>query len=110
MPTHEPTGKTRQRPAIDRAQVIRLAQLAQLQLAPDEVERLTQQLGEILTYMAQLGEVDVAGVAPTAHAQLGSLPLRPDEPAESLPVETVLAAAPEAAEQCFVVPPFGTER
>jgi len=109
MSTHEPPGSG-QGPAIDQQEVIRLARLAQLQLRPDEVEILAQQLGEILTYMAQLGEVDVTGVAPTAQVQLGRLPLRPDDPGASLPAEIALAGAAEAAEQCFVVPPFVTDR
>ncbi len=104
--SQSPTATT---PPIDRQVVLRIARLAQLQLRPDEVDRMTRELAEILTYMAALGEVDVDGVVPTAHVQLDQLPLRPDEPAASLPVEIALAEAPEAADQCFVVPPFSDE-
>ena len=53
----------------DRAstQVRYVAELARLELAPAEEERLTGQLNAILEYMGQLAEVDTAGVEPTSH-------------------------------------------
>lgn len=50
---------------ISRDDVLHLAQLSNLQLADDEVDALQQNIGDILGYVAQLGELDTAGVEPT---------------------------------------------
>lgn len=46
--------------------VLKLAQLARLDLADDEVERYRAELAEILQYVEQLDAVDVAGLEPTS--------------------------------------------
>lgn len=51
--------------AISRDDVLHLAQLSSLQLADNEVAALQQTIDDILGYVAQLGELDTAGVEPT---------------------------------------------
>ena len=46
--------------------VERVAELAHLELAPDEMPRMVQDLNAILDYVAELNELDTAGVAPLA--------------------------------------------
>jgi aspartyl-tRNA(Asn)/glutamyl-tRNA(Gln) amidotransferase subunit C len=81
-----------------------VARLARLELTPDERERLRAQLGVILEHAAKVGEVATADVPPTAYAIPRSNVLRPDEPTPSLPVEEVLANAPEREDDRFKVP------
>lgn len=50
---------------ISRDDVLHLAQLSNLQLGDDEVDALQQNIGDILGYVAQLGELDTAGIEPT---------------------------------------------
>jgi len=50
--------------AIDAATVARIAALARITLAPGEAEAMVPELNGILAWVEQLGEVDVAGVAP----------------------------------------------
>lgn len=50
---------------ITRDDVLHLAQLSNLQLADDEIDALRQNIDDILGYVAQLGELDTAGVEPT---------------------------------------------
>ena len=45
-----------------------IAALARIALTPEEKARFSAQLGDVLAHVAQLKEVDVAGVEPTAHA------------------------------------------
>jgi len=45
----------------------RIAKLARLELSDDEVKLYGRQLGAILEYIGQLGELDTASVPPTAH-------------------------------------------
>jgi aspartyl-tRNA(Asn)/glutamyl-tRNA(Gln) amidotransferase subunit C len=50
---------------ISRDDVLHLAQLSNLHLSDDEVASLQQELGGILEYIKQLGELDTTGIEPT---------------------------------------------
>lgn len=50
---------------LTREDVLKLAQLARLDLTEDEVEEFAGELSEILQYVEQLGSVDVKGLKPT---------------------------------------------
>ncbi|HEY6001050.1 MAG TPA: Asp-tRNA(Asn)/Glu-tRNA(Gln) amidotransferase subunit GatC [bacterium] len=89
---------------INLEQVRYVAELARLQLAPAEEERLTGQLNAILEYMGQLAEVDTAGVEPTSHVLPLTNVLREDEPRRGLTNEEALANAPAADQGHFAVP------
>lgn len=89
--------------------MLALARLARLDLSADETERLTRDLGRILTYMRALEELDVSGIPPTAHVQIDRLPLRPDEIEPSLPRELALREAPAIDADGFAVPAFVDE-
>jgi len=81
-----------------------VARLARLDLTNEERERLREQLGAILEHAATVGEVATADVEPTAYAIPRSNVLRSDEPRPSLPVEDVLANAPDREDDRFRVP------
>jgi aspartyl-tRNA(Asn)/glutamyl-tRNA(Gln) amidotransferase subunit C len=81
-----------------------VARLARLDLTDDEKARLHEQLGAILEHAAKVGEVAADDVPPTAYAIPRSNVLRPDEVTPSLPVEEVLANAPEVEDDRFKVP------
>jgi aspartyl-tRNA(Asn)/glutamyl-tRNA(Gln) amidotransferase subunit C len=81
-----------------------VARLARLELTDEEMERLRVQLGAILDHAARIGEVATADVPPTAYAIPRSNVLRPDELTASLPVEDVLANAPDREDDRFRVP------
>ena len=94
---------------ISEAEVRRIAELAHLALDDAEVERMTRELAAILGYVRQLEQVECEGVPATAHVFLEAMPLRPDEPAASLPRDEVLAQAARTAEAGFAVPSFVDE-
>ena len=81
-----------------------VAHLARLQLSDEEVDRLTQQLGDILSYVEQLNAVDTQDVDPMAHAIELSNVLRADEPRDSIPREAALGNAPQTDGKYFLVP------
>jgi aspartyl-tRNA(Asn)/glutamyl-tRNA(Gln) amidotransferase subunit C len=85
-------------------QVRAIARLARLELSDDEISHLAPQLGAIVGYVAQLREVDTAGVEPLAHALPVQNVFREDECADSLPRERALANAPKQRDGCFTVP------
>ncbi len=89
---------------IDRDEVLHVARLARLQLSEDEIEPMARELSAVLDHVAKIGELDLAGVAPTTHVAEVTGRLRADEPCESLPREVVLASAPAVSGDGFLVP------
>lgn len=89
---------------ITEDEVRHVAKLARLELGEQDVERFTRQLGGVLDYVAQIGELDVEGVEPMAHPLEMPNVLREDEPAEPMPREAALRNAPERDEAFFKVP------
>lgn len=51
---------------ITRDDVLRIAELAHLELSPEEISTYLGQLDEILTYIDKLNELDVASTEPMA--------------------------------------------
>ncbi|WP_437901335.1 Asp-tRNA(Asn)/Glu-tRNA(Gln) amidotransferase subunit GatC [Sorangium sp. So ce124] len=96
-------------PPLHRDEALTIARLAHLDLSAEEIERLTGDLGNILSYVRQLEELDVSAVPPTAHVQIERLPLRADEEAPSLPREVALREAPRVEDDGFAVPAFVDE-
>ncbi|MCQ2378291.1 MAG: Asp-tRNA(Asn)/Glu-tRNA(Gln) amidotransferase subunit GatC [Victivallaceae bacterium] len=72
-----------------------VAQLARLEIDPAQTEKLRRELGDIVSYIAKLDEVDVSGVEPTVHALSRSNVWREDVAKDSFPREKMLANAPE---------------
>jgi aspartyl-tRNA(Asn)/glutamyl-tRNA(Gln) amidotransferase subunit C len=87
--------------------VERVAQLAHLKLAAEETPRMQRDLNAILDYMAELNEVDTAGVAPLEHVnELNNFASEPraDVLVPSLDRAEVMRAAPESDGSFFKVP------
>jgi len=89
---------------LTRADVEHVALLARLELGEDEKELYTSQLGKILEYAAVLRELDTTDIPPTAHVLPLQNVFREDVVGEHLPVEDVLANAPEREGNFFKVP------
>jgi aspartyl-tRNA(Asn)/glutamyl-tRNA(Gln) amidotransferase subunit C len=89
---------------IDREEVLHVARLARLHLSEQEVQEMAGELSAVLDHVAKIGELDLEGVAPTAHVVELSGALRPDEPVASLPREVALAQAPAEGGEGFLVP------
>jgi aspartyl-tRNA(Asn)/glutamyl-tRNA(Gln) amidotransferase subunit C len=81
-----------------------VAHLARLSLTPDEEQKISAQLANILGYIEKLKEVDVTGVEPTAHAFPLVNVTRPDEVRPSISNEDALRNAPATANGLFIVP------
>ena len=90
--------------AITRDEVLHVARLARLALTDDELERLTGELDKILEAVGVVSELDLADVPPTSHPLDLQNVWDEDVPHDSLPLEDVLANAPESANGLFRVP------
>jgi aspartyl-tRNA(Asn)/glutamyl-tRNA(Gln) amidotransferase subunit C len=82
---------------LTRAEVERIAALAHLELADDEIELFVRQLGDILDYANQLQQIDTTGVPPTASVTVGHVGDRPDVDMPCLDRADALGNAPDAA-------------
>ena len=71
-----------------------VADLARLELSSEQAEKLQGELTRVVEYIAELGEVDVSGVEPTAHAAQLTNVWREDEAKTSFPREAMLKNAP----------------
>jgi len=79
------------------ADVERIAALAHLELTEEEKALFTRQLADILAYAQQVQAIDTSGVPATAHVHVDERSEREDELRPSLPLEDVLANAPDAS-------------
>lgn len=91
---------------IDVAIVAKVARLAQLDLSATELERTTAQLAGMLDHFADIDSLDLDGVEPMTHAYPLRNVLRDDVVGEVLDRDEVLAAAPDAVDGRFRVPPI----
>jgi len=91
------------------ADVERVAELARLELEPEETGAMLHDLNAILDYVAELNELDTEGVTPLAQVTelvdaAGAGALRGDMVLPSLDRANVLAQAPETDGAFFKVP------
>jgi len=89
---------------ISRDEVARVAALARIDLRPEEVDRLAGELDVIVESIARVREVATPDVPATSHPLPMTNVFREDVPQPALPVDDVLAAAPEAMDGRFAVP------
>ena len=94
---------------VTEKEVERVAELANLELEPEESGRMVHDLNAILDYVAQLNELDTAGVTPLAQVSElegagGAGALRADTRVPSLDRSAVMAQAPETDQAFFKVP------
>ncbi|HZZ18020.1 MAG TPA: Asp-tRNA(Asn)/Glu-tRNA(Gln) amidotransferase subunit GatC [Opitutaceae bacterium] len=91
-------------PKPDDLKLDHVANLARINLTPEEKERYSAQLNDVLAYIEQLNEVNVEGVEPTAHAFPVVNVWAEDVPEPGLSVEDALRNAPEKRDNMVVVP------
>ncbi len=94
---------------IDLEQVRKVALLARLELTPAEEAKFTTQLGSIIDYFEQIGELDVTGVEPTTRAIDVNNVTRADELHPDPEREAILRSAPAQEGDFFRVPKINVE-
>ncbi len=88
---------------LNREEVLHIALLARLGLTETEVDKLREQLSDILENFEALQKVDTTGVTPTAQSIALQNVMRGDEVAPSLSQSQVLTNAPQKEENFFKV-------
>jgi aspartyl-tRNA(Asn)/glutamyl-tRNA(Gln) amidotransferase subunit C len=90
--------------SVDTATVRHIASLARIAVSDAEVDALVPELNNILGWIEQLREVDVAGVEPMTAVIPNKLHMRPDIVTDGDRRDEVLKNAPVAEHGFFAVP------
>ncbi|MDD5108701.1 MAG: Asp-tRNA(Asn)/Glu-tRNA(Gln) amidotransferase subunit GatC [Candidatus Omnitrophica bacterium] len=90
--------------SIDKETVKHVAHLARIELQPNELEKISGQLHDILGFIDKISTLDIEKITPASHILPISNVLRDDLPHKSLPVEKALENAPSKKGSFFSVP------
>ena len=90
--------------ALRREDVAHVAKLARLTLSDAELDRFTEQLGQVLEHANDMSSLDLENVVATSHPFGLVNVVREDVVRASLERDEVLAMAPDVYEHRFAVP------
>lgn len=90
--------------SVDSATVRRIAHLARIAVAEDEVEHLRGELNAMLSFVEQLSEVDVAGVEPMTSVTPMEMKKREDVVTDGGIADDIVRNAPATDDNFFLVP------
>ena len=90
--------------SVDSATVRRIAHLARIAVADDEVEHLKGELNAMLAFVEQLSEVNVDGVEPMTSVTPMAMKQREDVVTEGDIADDIVRNAPATEDHFFLVP------
>jgi aspartyl-tRNA(Asn)/glutamyl-tRNA(Gln) amidotransferase subunit C len=90
--------------SVDAATVRRIAHLARIAVADEEIEHLQSELNAILAFVEQLSEVNVANVQPMTSVIPMALMKRPDVVTDGDIADQIVKNAPATEDGFFLVP------
>lgn len=88
---------------FDKNLTAHLAELSKLNFTEKELQKMTDEMAEIVSLMDTVNEFETLETA-GANAPLKANDFRPDEYTESMPREDILKSAKSKSETCFKVP------
>ena len=90
--------------SVDQATVRRIATLARIAVAEEEIPHLQGELNAILAFVAELDAVDVSGVEPMTSVTPMRMAMRADGITDGGIADLVVRNAPVTDDNFFVVP------
>ena len=90
--------------SLDKDQAQQIAQLARLELKPEEHAELVDKLSKIVDFVDQLSAADTEGVMPMAHPLNVAQRLRPDVVTEANERDRYQKNAPSVTDGLYLVP------
>jgi aspartyl-tRNA(Asn)/glutamyl-tRNA(Gln) amidotransferase subunit C len=90
--------------SVDAATVRRIAHLARIAVAENEIDHLKGELNAILAWVEQLDEVNVEGVDPMTSVTPMAMKKRADVVTDGGIAEDIVKNAPASEENFFLVP------
>jgi aspartyl-tRNA(Asn)/glutamyl-tRNA(Gln) amidotransferase subunit C len=90
--------------SVDADQVRRIAHLARIAVADEEVEHLKGELNAMLAFVEQLSEVNVEGVEPMTSVTPMAMKMRQDVVTDGGIADEIVRNAPATEDHFFLVP------
>jgi aspartyl-tRNA(Asn)/glutamyl-tRNA(Gln) amidotransferase subunit C len=90
--------------SLTRQEVEKVSLLARLQLSSDELDRMTEQMGQVVAYVESLAELNTDAIEPMAHALDVANVFSADQLRPSLDRDAALANAPHHDREFYLVP------
>ena len=90
--------------SLDQADIEKLAELARVRIAAEDIDEVTARMSSILDLVDQMQAVDTEGVEPLANPLDASQRLRADEVTERDRREEFQSLAPEVEDGLYLVP------
>lgn len=90
--------------SISPEEVLKIANLARLQIKQDEVEQYATDLSNIINLVEQMNAVDTTDILPMAHPLDATQRLREDQVTEDNQRDKFQAVAPSAEKGLYLVP------
>ena len=90
--------------SVDKETVQRMAKLARIALDETQTAAMEQELNALLSWVEQLQDVDVEGIAPMTSVVEQRLKMRDDVVTDGGYAEDLMKNAPQAEAHFFVVP------
>ncbi|MGA3307221.1 MAG: Asp-tRNA(Asn)/Glu-tRNA(Gln) amidotransferase subunit GatC [Xanthobacteraceae bacterium] len=90
--------------SVDAETVRRVAHLARIAVAEEEIEHLQGELNAMLAFVEQLAEVDIKGVEPMTSVTPMEIKMRKDEVTDGGIADAIMANAPARENHFFLVP------
>lgn len=90
--------------AVDRSDIVKLGELARLQISEETIDEVTRRLGDVLALVDQLQAADTDAVTPMAHPMDALQRLRPDTVTEANQRDAFQAIAPATEDGLYLVP------
>jgi aspartyl-tRNA(Asn)/glutamyl-tRNA(Gln) amidotransferase subunit C len=90
--------------SVDAATVRRIAHLARIAVAEDEIEHLRGELNAMLAFVEQLTEVDIEGVEPMTSVTPMAMKMREDVVNDGNIADDIVKNAPATEDHYFIVP------
>ena len=90
--------------SVDAATVRRIAHLARIAVADNEIEHLRGELNAMLAFVEQLGEVNIEGVEPMTSVTPMAMKMRDDVVNDGEIADDIVANAPATEGHFFLVP------
>ncbi len=89
--------------SLTKSEIEQIARLARLSLTDSEKIEFTRELNQVLSFVAQLNQLDTTGIEPMATISVNNV-FRPDRMGQSLDPEKGLTNAPDRKDNYFKVP------
>jgi aspartyl-tRNA(Asn)/glutamyl-tRNA(Gln) amidotransferase subunit C len=90
--------------SVDAEVVRRIAHLARIAVADEEVEQVRGEINAVLAFVEQLAEVDVTGVEPMTSVSPMEMKKRQDVVTDGGDADAILKNAPAREDNYFLVP------